>query len=63
MKRLMANLLAMAACLILCVGCSSVQPAQEPRAAAATPPAQKQAAAAHDYPMEWFVRIRLAGYV
>jgi hypothetical protein len=61
MKRLMVNLLVVAACLILCVGCSTVKPAQEQPTDAVTSPAKKQASATHDYPMEWFVRGWLLG--
>jgi hypothetical protein len=61
MKRFVVNLLAVAACLILCAGCSSLQPSPEPRAAAVTTPAQKQVSVPHDYPMAWFVRGWLLG--
>ena len=61
MKRIMVNWLAVTACLILCVGCSTVKPAQGQPTAAVTTPVQKQESAPRNYPMEWFVRGWLLG--
>ena len=61
MKRLVVNLLAVATCLLFCVGCSTLKPAQEPRTAAAGPLVPKQASAPHNYPFKWFVRGWLLG--
>jgi hypothetical protein len=56
MKRLMLNWLVEAACLILCVGCSSLKSSQEQQATAVTPPVQKQAPSYHNSPMARVVK-------
>ena len=55
MKRFMANWLAIAVCVILCVGCSSVQPAQKQPVAAVAPPVQRQLCSTHHGIMKKFV--------
>jgi hypothetical protein len=51
--------LSVVVCLVSCVGCSTVKPAQSQ--SAATPAVQAQTSAPHNYPMKWFVHGWLMG--
>ena len=57
----MLNSLALAVCMILLFGCSSVKPAQEHPITAVAPSVQKQPCVAHNSPMNRFVRGWLKG--
>jgi hypothetical protein len=61
MKMLMLNSLALAVCMILSVGCSSVKPTQPQPAAAVVPSVQKPPCAAHNSLMRRFVGEWLEG--
>jgi hypothetical protein len=60
-KLLILILPALCGVLLLCAGCSTVQPAPEQHPVAAIPAAPKPEQPKRDYPMSWFVRGWLAG--
>jgi len=61
MKQMLVNELAVLACLVWCVGCSSTKPAPGQPAAAVTTADQKQMSATHDSPTARFVNAWLKG--
>ncbi|MGC9943638.1 MAG: hypothetical protein ABSE48_17570 [Verrucomicrobiota bacterium] len=61
MKPIVLHTMLVVGTLLLCAGCSTVNPAAEQHSVAATSDNQKPANVRHDYPMSWFVRGWLAG--
>jgi len=61
LKRFIFNSLALASCLVLMVGCSSVKPTQKQSAATVPASVENQPCAAHNSIMQRFVRGWLEG--